>query len=297
MEINKLDKLHKKQNSAIIYAILAAAFYALSSPISKILLVNVSEIILASLLYLGAGLGMFIIVGFQKKFLKASSEVSLERSELKYIIAMVVLDILAPILLLIGLKTTAASNVSLLNNFEIVATTLIAGLIFKEKISKKLGLGIILVTFSTILLSIQDKGSLSFSIGSLFVLLACISWGLENNCTRMLSNKDPKQIVIIKGFGSGLGALIIALSIGESFPELKYILISLLLGLISYGLSVYMYVKAQRYLGASKTSAYYAVAPFIGVAMSIVILNEVTGLIFWVALVIMLIGSYFTNKG
>ncbi|KAF0092443.1 MAG: DMT(drug/metabolite transporter) superfamily permease [Fusobacteria bacterium] len=297
MEINKLDKLHKKQNSAIIYAILAAAFYALSSPISKILLVNISEIILASLLYLGAGLGMFIIVSFQKKFLKASSEVSLDRSELKYIIAMVVLDILAPILLLIGLKTTAASNVSLLNNFEIVATTLIAGLIFKEKVSKKLGLGIILVTFSTILISIQDKGSLSFSVGSLFVLLACISWGLENNCTRMLSNKDPKQIVIIKGFGSGLGALIIALSIGESFPELKYILIALLLGLISYGLSVYMYVLAQRYLGASKTSAYYAVAPFIGVGMSIVILNEVTGLIFWVALFIMLIGSYFTNKG
>jgi drug/metabolite transporter (DMT)-like permease len=297
MKINKLDKLHKKQNSAIIYAILAAAFYALSSPISKILLVNISEIILAGLLYLGAGLGMFIIVSFQKKFLKASSEVSLDRSELKYIIAMVILDILAPILLLIGLKTTAASNVSLLNNFEIVATTLIAGLIFKEKVSKKLGLGIILVTFSTIILSIQDKGSLSFSIGSVFVLLACISWGLENNCTRMLSKKDPKQIVIIKGFGSGLGALFIALSIGESLPELKYILIALLLGLISYGLSVYMYIKAQRYLGASKTSAYYAVAPFIGVAMSIVILNEVTGLIFWVALFIMLLGSYFTNKG
>lgn len=291
------EKLAGKQRKAIIYAILAATFYALSSPVSKILLNNISEVFLASLLYLGAGLGMFIIVWFQKKFQIVSQEISLEKSELKYIIAMVILDILAPILLLIGLRTTAASNVSLLNNFEIVATTLIASLIFKEKVSRKLGLGIILVTISSILLTIQDKGSLSFSVGSLFVLLACISWGMENNCTRMLSKKDPKQIVIIKGFGSGIGSLGIALFLGEVFPELKYILFALLLGLISYGLSVYMYVKAQRYLGASKTSAYYAIAPFIGVILSIVVLKEIAGIIFWFALSIMLIGSYFTNNG
>lgn len=240
---------------------------------------------------------MFIIVLFQKKFQFISKEISLEKSELKYIIAMVVLDILAPILLLIGLKTTAASNVSLLNNFEIVATAIIASMIFQEKVSRKLGLGIILVTISSILLTIQDKGSLSFSVGSLFVLLACISWGLENNCTRMLSKKDPKQIVIIKGLGSGTGSLGIAFFLGEVFPEFKYVLFALLLGFISYGFSVYMYVKAQRYLGASKTSAYYAIAPFIGVVLSILFLNEVAGLFFWIALFIMLLGSYFTNKG
>lgn len=295
--INSLSKVLSKHNSAIIYAILAASFYALSSPISKILLVNIPETILAGLLYLGAGIGMFIIASLQSTMKVTSTEVPLGRAELKYVIAMVILDILAPILLLIGLKTTAAANVSLLNNFEIVATTLIARLLFKEHVSKKLGIGIILVTLATMLLSIYNEGSLSFSIGSIFVLLACISWGLENNCTRMISSKDIKQIVIIKGLGSGLGSLTIGLVLGESLPELKYLGIALLLGFVAYGLSVYMYVKAQRYLGASKTSAYYAVAPFIGVALSIILLGELPGMIFWIALVIMFIGSYFTNGG
>ncbi|NDL66405.1 DMT family transporter [Clostridiales bacterium F-3ap] len=280
-----------------MYAIAAAAFYALSAPVSKILLAGMAETILAGLLYLGAGIGMLILSGIQKKAKFISSEVPLGRAELKYVVAMVLLDILAPILLLVGLRTTAAANVSLLNNFEIVATTLIASLAFKEHVSKKLGLGIALVTLATLLLSIHDEGSLSFSMGSISILLACVCWGLENNCTRMISSKDTKQIVIIKGLGSGLGALGIGLSLGETLPEPGILGIALSLGFAAYGLSVYFYVKAQRHLGASKTSAYYAFAPFLGVALSIAVLHEIPGPSFWIALVIMLIGSRFTNQG
>ena len=299
---NSSAKLHsthkdKAKKSAVLFAFIAATFYALSTPFSKLLLTNLDGTILAGLLYLGAGIGMLIILLVYKAFNLDSSEISLGKSELKYIIAMVLLDIAAPIFLMAGLATTSAANVSLLNNFEIVTTTMIASLVFHEKISKSLGIGIALVTLSTMILSFQSEGSLSFSIGSVFVLLACLSWGLENNCTRMLSSKDPKQIVVIKGFGSGLGALGIGLFIGKSLPEPKLLIAALVLGFIAYGFSVYLYVLAQRSLGASKTSAFYAVAPFIGAAASIVVFRELPGLNFWVALAVLALGTYYTNKG
>lgn len=104
-----------------------------------------------------------------------------------------------------------------------------------------------------------------FSCGSLLVLLACVSWGFENNCTRMMSDSDPLEIVVVKGFGSGLGSLLIAFAAGEVLPALKLIPAVMFLGFVSYGLSIFFYVYAQRTLGAALTSAFYAVAPFIGV--------------------------------
>ena len=213
--------------------------------------------------------------------------------ELPFIIGMILLDIAAPIFLMIGLSTTTSSNVSLLNNFEIVATTLIALFIFKEAIGRRMWLAIILITASSVILSISDSGSMSFSIGSIFVLLACLSWGFENNCTRMLSLKDPLQIVVIKGFGSGLGSLIISIAIQESSWNWLYIFYTLLLGFVAYGMSIFLYIKAQRELGAARTSAFYATAPFIGVIISWIVLHESITTTFIIALIIMLIGTYF----
>ena len=140
--------------------------------------------------------------------------------------------------------------------------------LLSEAISKRLWGAISLITISSIILSIEDVSSFSFSLGSIFVLLACICWGLENNCTRKLSIKDPLEIVVIKGLGSGVGSLLVALVLKENASNLAYVAIALLLGFFSYGLSIYFYIYAQRYLGAAKTSAYYAIAPFIGVGLS-----------------------------
>jgi drug/metabolite transporter (DMT)-like permease len=209
---------------------------------------------------------------------------------------MVALDIAAPIFLMIGLKRTTAANASLLNNFEIVATSLIALFVFKEKIGKRLWIAIGLITLSSILLSVEDASSFQFSFGSLFVLAACICWGLENNCTRCLSKSDPLEIVVIKGFGSGIGSVIIGLVVGETLPLFGDILKILLLGFVAYGLSIYFYVYAQRDLGAAKTSAYYAIAPFIGVALSFIIFREIPGVLFFIALAIMIAGTWMVNK-
>ena len=285
-----------KTSTAIFSAILAAALYALNAPASKLLLQNVPPSMMAALLYLGAGLGMLLMGLARKAAGRPSAEAHLTRKDLPYTIGMIVLDILAPIFLMIGISHTTAANASLLNNFEIVATSLIALFIFKEKISRRLWLAIGLIVLSSALLTVEDAGSLKFSVGSVFVLLASCCWGLENNCTRMLSQSDPQEIVIVKGLGSGAGALLVALLTGESFPAWGYVPFALLLGFVAYGLSIYFYVYAQRYLGAARTSAYYAIAPFIGVLMSLAVFREMPGMIFFAALAVMIVATVLVTK-
>lgn len=280
---------------AVFFAFLAAALYALNSPFSKLLLDRIPPTMMAAFLYLGAGLGLFLLGLFGRLAGKPTKELPLTRRELPFTAGMVVLDIAAPIFLMLGLTMTTAANASLLNNFEIVATSLIALMIFREAVPKRLWLAIGLVTLSSILLSFEDMSSLSFSWGSLFVLLACVCWGLENNCTRMLSSKNPLEIVVIKGFGSGTGSLILALAIGERFPAGWAVIGALLLGFVAYGLSIYFYIYAQRYLGAAKTSTYYAVAPFIGTGLSLLIFREMPSAVFLIALAIMIAGTYFAS--
>ena len=231
-----------KTRTAVFFAVLAAALYALNAPVSKLLLQSVPPSMMAALLYLGAGLGMLGMGLVRRAAGKPSAEQHLTRKDWPYTIGMIVLDILAPIFLMIGISRTTAANASLLNNFEIVATSLIALLVFKEKISRRLWTAIGLIVLSSALLTAEDATSLQFSMGSVFVLLASCCWGLENNCTRMLSASDPQEIVIVKGLGSGLGALIVALLSGEGFPALRYVPLVLLLGFVAYGLSIYFYV-------------------------------------------------------
>ncbi len=175
---------------------------------------------MAGFLYVGAGIGMVFIAFIRKLQKTEMKELKLTKSELPYTIAMIVLDIVAPICLLFGLNATTAANASLLNNFEIVATAIIALMVFKEKISIRLWVGILFVTLSCGILSFEDVSSLRFSYGSLFVLLAAICWGFENNCTRKISSKDPLQIVLLKGIFFGIGSLVIGLCIGEQIETL-----------------------------------------------------------------------------
>ena len=287
--------MKSKYSIAIFHAILAAVLYAISTPASKILLKEMPPMLMASFLYLGAGAGMSFMGIIRHENKKREKEPNLTKKEMPFTIAMVALDIAAPIFLMFGLNLTTAANASLLNNFEIVATALISLFIFNEKITKRLWFAIFLITISSIILSIKDASSFSFSLGSMLVLLACICWGLENNCTRKISSKDPLQIVVIKGFGSGFGSLMIALAFGEQINNMAYIPAVLLLGFFAYGLSIYFYVYAQRELGAAKTSAYYAIAPFVGVGLSFLILGEKPNMQFAIALLIMIAGTYFAS--
>jgi len=280
-------------NLPILLAILAAACYGVSSPLSELLLKELSPVFMAALLYLGAGLGMLAVKAVTNMKKQEKKEARITKKEFPFVLGMIVLDIAAPILLMLGLTMTNSATVSLLNNFEIVTTSVIALAIFKETIGRRLWIAITLITLSSILLSACDLGNLSFSIGAVFTLLACVCWGFENNCTRMLSLKDPLQIVIIKGLGSGTGAMLIAAATKTLSANMLYILFALLLGFLAYGLSIYFYILAQRELGAARTSAYYAIAPFIGVGLSFVIFRQGITSSFVLALAVMILGTYF----
>ncbi|MGN0325294.1 MAG: DMT family transporter [Lachnospiraceae bacterium] len=284
----------KKNALAVLYALLAAVFYAVSTPFSKVLLNDIPATFMAAFLYLGAGVGVGIM--YLLHIRKEEKSERLTKKDLPYTIGMIVLDILAPIFLMIGISMGSAANASLLGNFEIVATAVIALLLFQETVSGKLWIAIIFITLSSIILSFEGSGSFQFSYGSLFVILATSCWGLENNCTRKISDKSTYEIVVLKGVFSGGGAFIIAVILGEQIPTLKYILPAMILGFIAYGLSIFLYVRAQRDLGAAKTSAYYAVAPFVGAFLSFVVNGEQLTGIYFLALIFMLIGSVFVTR-
>lgn len=284
-----------KKNIGIVFAFLAAMLYAFNFPFSKILLQRLSPTMMAGILYLGAGAGMVVIGFFRKKLSRISEEPQLTQKDIPFIIAIILLDIIAPIFLMIGIQFSTASSVSLLVSFEIVATALIAKALFRESISRQLWFAIALITFSSLILSFDSIQSFSFSIGSILVLSACTCWGFENNCTRKLSNKDPLQIVAIKGVGSGFGSLFFSVCRNEFGGSVTDILWALLLGFITFGLSIFFYVYAQRFLGAAKTSAYYAIAPFFGVILSFLIFRDSLTNRFLIALIIMIAGVFFVT--
>ena len=289
-------KTEQNMKKGIAFAILAAALYAINAPFSKILLNFMSPTLMAGFLYIGAGVGMAAIAIIRKANKSEVKESKLTKAELPYTIAMIILDIAAPIFLLFGLNATTAANASLLNNFEIVATAIIALVVFKEKISVRLWIGILFVTLSCGILSFEDISSLQFSYGSILVLLAAVCWGFENNCTRKISTKDPMQIVLLKGIFSGMGSIIIGLCIGEPIEALWSIIAVLAIGFVAYGLSIYSYVYAQRLLGAARTSAYYAVAPFIASILSIIIFRVRPERTYFIALMLMIIGAWFSSQ-
>lgn len=279
---------------AMVQAVLAALFYAVSFPFSKMLLRQTEPVMMAALLYLGAGLGIGLLYFAGRR--RGDAGDRLAKEDLPYVLGMIALDIAAPIFLMLGLMRTPSSLASLLNNFEIVATSVLALLLFRERISKTLWAAIAVVTLASLLMSFEWPFHFSFSPGALLVLLVASCWGLENNCTRMLSSKNTYLVVTLKGIFSGLGSLLVAFLTGERLPALRLVSLVLLLGFASYGLSICLYIRSQKELGAAKTSAFYALAPFLGALLSLLILGERLSAYYFLALFVMLLGSWLLVK-
>ncbi len=286
--------MQREMKGGIFCAVLAAVLYAVNAPFSKQLLHSLPPTLTAGFLYLGAGAGTILIALIRRIRKTAGLESKLTRAELPYTVAMIVLDIAAPVCLMFGLRSTPAASAALLNNFEIVATALIAWVVFRERIRVRLWLGLLCVTAACALLSLENLQGMHFSKGSLLVLLAAVCWGLENNCTRKLSDKDPMEIVLLKGLFSGAGSLITGLCIGERVALWSDVPAALALGFVAYGLSIFFYVYAQRKLGAARTSTFYALAPFVSVFLSLALFREKPGYAFPAALALMALGTWLS---
>ena len=280
----------------IFLAVLSAALYALSTPFSKILLEYIPSTMMAGLLYIGAGFGMGAVALFRKQSGKNPEDGKFTKAEIPYVLAMIILDIAAPISLMFGLKMTSAANASLLSNFEYAATALIAFSVFKEKISKRLWLGIAATVLSCAILSFEGTASFAFSKGSVLVLLSAVFWGIENNCTRALSEKDPMIIVLLKGIFCGGTSFILAVLLGEKAENLLSIAFALLLGAVAYGLSIFVFVYAQRILGAARTSVYSGLTPFLAAFISFIVFRELPSGRYLFALCFMIFGAWLSSS-
>lgn len=279
-----------------LLAILAAALYAVMTPVSKLLQVSVPPVMGAGLLYLGAGLGMAVVIGAERVVGRTSEQPPLDSSDLRFVCAMVALDMVAPILLMLGIARTSPQTVSLLNNFEIVATTVIAATLFRERVSRRLAVAVCVITCACVLLSLDGADGLGISTGALLVLGACVCWGFENNCTASLSEKDARQVVLVKGLGSGAGSLAVSMLVGEGGASAQGCAAMMLLGFFSVGLSVYCYVRAQSCIGAARTSAFYATSPFIGALIGLALFHEAPGALFWAAFALMVVGVWLSVR-
>jgi drug/metabolite transporter (DMT)-like permease len=279
----------------IFQALAAALLFGASAPLAKLLLGDIEPIPLAALLYLGSGLGLVCIKIYQRFTQKdADREAQIRKADFGWLAGAILTGgVGAPIILLFSLKNTPAATASLLLNFEGVATALIAVFAFKEAIGRRAGWAIGLITLSSIFLSVNQNGNWGFSPAALGIIAACILWGLDNNFTRNISAKDPLMIVTIKGLGAGCFSLGLASLLGQKFPDINVVIAAMVLGSLSYGLSIVLFIHALRSLGSARTSALFGTAPLVGMILSFILFREFPGWLFLVALLLMVAGTLF----
>ena len=278
-------------------ALLASVLFASSVPFSKLLLHEIEPVMLAALLYLGSGTGLLLI----KKIARQTAfkgEADLGKSDIPWLMGAILFGgLAAPVVLMFGLKATPAATASLLLNFEGVATSLIAVIMFKEAIDKRIWIAITAITLATVILTWDLRSALGFSIGALGVIAACIFWGLDNNLTRHISSKDPVTITILKGLVAGSFSLCIAVALKNHLPGMSHIFLAALLGFVAYGLSIVLFISSMRNLGAARTCAYFGTSPFIGAILSFVVFRELPDILFIIAAPIMIFGViYLLNE-
>jgi len=281
------------KNRAILLALGSALLAGANAPLSKLLLGNIDPLYLAALLYLGCGFGVYIFRRMRRLARTGEmTEAGIEREDIPWLAgATLAGGVAAPIVMLFSLRDTPAATAALLLNFEAVATTLIAWIVFSEAVSRNAWWAVAAITTASIFLSLETGAGWGISFGAVGILTASILWGLDNNFTRNISAKDPLQIVMIKGQAAGSVSLSLALFSGRTAPAIADVLWALGLGAISYGLGIVLYVLAQRGLGAARTSALFSASPLAGVVLSLLIFGDAPLFKLSAALPLVLLGT------
>jgi drug/metabolite transporter (DMT)-like permease len=278
---------------AVVFALVAAALFGVSTPAAKVLLGSVDPAILAGLLYCGAGIGVAVLRRLAAPMIGERAEAPLVRADLPWLGGAVIFGgVVGPIFLMFGLSRTDAATTSLLLTFEGVATALLAWFAFHESFDRRIALGMGCLVAGAIVLSWSGTPSLTGLIGPLAIVAACIAWGFDNNLTRKVSLADPLQIVEIKGLVAGPINLLIALLAGNSLPAMTSAMAAGFVGFLGYGVSLALFVLALRDLGTARTGAYFSTAPFIGAVAALVFLGEPVTLQLLIAGLLMGVGVW-----
>lgn len=254
----------------IAAALLSALLFGAGTPLAKQLLKQISPWLLAALLYLGSGLGLWLL-----RRLRRSPAVHLSRADQGWLIAAIISGgVIAPVLLMQGLAAMPASGAALLLNAEGVFTALLAWFVFKENVNRRVALGMAAIVAGVSVLSWPGEVRFAGMWPALAVLAACLGWAVDNNLTRKVALADASFIAMSKGLAAGITNLILALSLGAALPPLPVLAGAALVGFLSYGASLVLFVLALRHLGSARSGAYFSVAPFFGALLAIVLFHE-----------------------
>jgi drug/metabolite transporter (DMT)-like permease len=255
-------------------ALAAAALFGASTPLAKLLLGEVSPVVLAGLLYLGSGLGLALLL-LARGFVRRFREAKLTALDWGWLAGAIFAGgVVAPVLLLWGLAGSRASETSLLLNFEGAMTTIVAAVVFREAIGGRVWVAVLVMVTGGIVLAYDPSTPLPFSIPALAIVGACVCWAIDNNLTRKVARADPVVTAMTKGFAAGSCNLALGLALGGKFPALGTAGGALALGFLSYGVSLVLFIYALRHLGAARTGAHFSTAPFIGAALAVPLLGE-----------------------
>jgi drug/metabolite transporter (DMT)-like permease len=272
---------------AIVYVLLSAALFGASTPFAKLLVGGVAPLALAGVLYLASGIGLGIGVLLRRK------PVGLQRGDWRWLAGAIFAGgIIAPALLMYGLRGTEASTASLLLNLEAVFTAAIAWVVFRENVDRRVFAGMMAIIAGGVLLSWQQVPRMAGVAGPLLIAAACVGWALDNNLTRRISGGDAVSIAALKGLVAGAVNFGLALAMGAYVPAPGAILLAGLVGLLGYGISLVLFIMALRDLGTARTGAYFSVAPFFGAALGLFLLGEQADAAFWGAAALMAIGVW-----
>ncbi len=278
-------------NQNILYALLAAALFGASTPFAKLLVGDISPLLLAGLLYLGSGVGLTLVRLVRDRGWQPAG---LARAEWPWLLGAIFFGgVLGPAALMVGLTHTSGATASLLLNLEAVLTAVIAWVVFKENADRRIVLGMAAIVAGGVVLSWPSESSPSSGwIGPLMVSVACLCWAIDNNLTRKVSASDALFIASSKGVIAGAVNSLLAVSLGAVLPGVVNALSTLVVGLLGYGISLVLFVLALRGLGTARTGAYFSTAPFIGALVSILVFGESTYWAFWVASALMGLGVW-----
>lgn len=282
--------LKKNERKGLLFAFLSSFLYDLNVPVSKYSLKTLSTNEILFLLYFGSAAGLFLLMLFNKK---QKFSLKPQKGESIFIIGVIIFDILAALFIVESLKYIDASTVSLISILEISFTIVISHFIFKTKISKNLIIAVILVSIGGILLSFDSSTEFKLSIASMLTVFATACWGLENNLTAKVSDKNPLLLVFYKCFAVAIFNLLFILNINifELFINNWFLLV---IGFFTYGISILYYVYAINYIGISKTSIVFSFSPVFGALISLILFKEKITIYFVISLILMLMGIYFT---
>lgn len=257
-----------------LYGLAAAALFGASAPLAKLLLNDAGPLVLAGLLYLGAGIGLTVAkpaVG-RRRF---PAEAPLRRGDLPLLVGLTVAGgIAGPILMLVGLTRVSGVTGSLLLNLEGPMTTIVALALFGEHLGRREAAGAALVFLGAAVLSYGPGSIRAEPWGVLAIAAACACWAVDNNLTQRLSLRDPVSVVQWKTLAAGLCMSSIAVVTGSTFPRGRVLVATLVIGALSYGVSVLLDLYALRLLGAAREAAFFATAPFVGAIVAIPLLGE-----------------------